>query len=194
MIGVHAETATYEMIHWQPDAPRTDLVCYRHVCLSATEWTGKAHFRDLRYHRWSFSDAACFRATPVNQLERFEVRMCPSGYPVQLLGFKAKERRPSMLIDTEQSGIELLIKAGNVLLLQVSAGSSSPVFIAQMKKGTPTLISREDSVGGVSYREVQTNEGGFVVFTVPQKTRPDFRTGKFPDVPPHRIRLKMYDD
>jgi len=133
-------------------------------------------------------------ATPVNQLERFEVRMCPSGYPVQLLGFKAKERRPSMLIDTEQSGIELLIKAGNVLLLQVSAGSSSPVFIAQMKKGTPTLITREDSVGGVSYSEVQTNEGGFVVFTVPQKTRPDFRTGKFPDVPPHRIRLKMYDD
>jgi hypothetical protein len=131
--------------------------------------------------------------TPVNRLARFEVRMCSGGFPVQLLGFKRNEIRPSMFINTEQSGISLLIQTGTVLLLQVSAGSSSPIYIVQMKKGTPVLVSREDSVGGVSYREQHDGNGDFVVFTVPQKTFPDPTTGTFPKVPPHEIRLKIYD-
>ena len=104
------------------------------------------------------------------------------------------DTKPSLLIDTEQAGIPLLIKSGNVLLLQVSAGSSSPVFIAQMKKGIPTLVRREDSVGNVSYREDHTGTGSFAVFTIPQKTFPDPTTGKFPATPPHVIRIRIYDD
>lgn len=130
---------------------------------------------------------------PILERARFEVRACESGYPIQLLGFRKSERRPSLFIDTQQGAIGLLISVGEILVLQVEAGSSSPTFIARFRKGNPILVSREDGVGGVSYSEEHPETSDYVVISVPQKTFPG-PNGEFPNVPPHRFRLKMFDE
>jgi hypothetical protein len=121
---------------------------------------------------------------PLDRQARFEIRTCNDGYSIQLLGFRMGDNRPTLLIDTQQSSIELLIHTGTVLFLQVAAGSSSPTFIAQFRNGNSTLVGTVDGVGGVSYSEEHTDPGDYVIIKVPVKN--------FPDAP-RRFRLKTYD-
>jgi hypothetical protein len=129
--------------------------------------------------------------TPTDQASRFEIRRC-DGLSIQLAGFRAGENSPALIIDTEQPAVGLLIKTGTILFVQVVAGSSSPTYVLQMQKGTPTLVAQISGDGGAEYREEHTRSGDFAVFTVPLKTHPD-ATGKFPNTPPQVLRLKMFD-
>jgi hypothetical protein len=127
---------------------------------------------------------------PLRQRARFEIRGCSDGRgSIQLLGFKANANTPSLVEPGEP--IELLIHTGALIVVQMTAGSSSPTFVAQFRKGKPVLLSREDGVGGVTYREDHT-QGDYAIITIPQKTFPV--NGKFPNVPPHRYRLKIWED
>jgi hypothetical protein len=128
---------------------------------------------------------------PTDEKPRFEIRRC-EGPTVQLAGFRAGENSPTLLIDTEQPAIALLISRGTILFVQVVAGSSSPTYVLQMHRGTPTLVSRISGGGGAEYREEHTRSGDFAVLTIPLKTYPDAR-GKFPNTPPRVLRLKIFD-
>lgn len=129
---------------------------------------------------------------PMDMRPRFEIRACGNGRDdIQLLGFRAGAKSPSLIEGGSQ--IELLIQTGTLLLIQMTAGSSSPTLVAQFRKGSPVLLGREDGVGGVSYREDHTN-GDYAIITIPQKTFPD-GSRRFPNVrPPHRYRLKIWAD
>jgi hypothetical protein len=128
---------------------------------------------------------------PLKQRPRFEIRACNDGSgTIQLLGFKAKAASPSLV--EPGSAIELLIHTGTLILVQMMAGSSSPTLVAQFRKGVPVLVGREDGAGGVTYGEDHKN-GDYAVIAIPQKTFPD-GDGKFPVVPPHRYRLKIWED
>ena len=127
---------------------------------------------------------------PLRQRARFEIRACRNGLDVQLLGFKANASAPSLM--EGGSPIELLIQTGTLLVMQMTAGSSDPTLVAQFQKGNPVLLSREDGVGGITYSEDHKN-GAYAIIAIPQKTFAD-AYGKFPNVPPHRYRLKIYED
>jgi hypothetical protein len=128
---------------------------------------------------------------PLRQRARFEIRACGNGRDdVQLLGFKANASTPSLI--EGGSHIGLLIQTGTLLVMQMTAGSSSPTLVAQFQKGNPVLLGREGGVGGITYSEDHEN-GDYAIITIPQKTFPD-ASGKFPDVPPHRYRLKIFED
>jgi hypothetical protein len=129
--------------------------------------------------------------SPVDQRARFEIRTC-DGPSIQLAGFKAGELEPTLLINTDQPAVSLLIHTGTILFVQLVAGSSSPTYILQMRRGTPELVVRLSGVGGVAYRMEHPREGDFAVFSIPLKTYPD-ETGKFPNTPPRVIRLKVWD-
>lgn len=127
---------------------------------------------------------------PLSLRPRFEVRACGDpGDTVQLLGFKARMSGPSMI--EVANHIELLIQTGTVLVMQTSAGDSDPTFVAQFQKGNPVLLKLEDGVGGVTYAEEHGKDGDYAIITVPQKTFPG-ATGKSPDKPPHRYRLRIF--
>ena len=127
---------------------------------------------------------------PLKQRARFEIRTCSDGSgSIQLLGFEANASKPSLVESGEP--IDLLIHTGTLIVVQMVAGSSSPTFVAQFKKGRPVLLSREDGVGGVTYSE-DHRDGDYAIITIPQKTFPV--NGKFPDVPPHRYRLKIWEE
>jgi len=117
---------------------------------------------------------------------RFEVRACGKLDDIQLVGFEADAREPSLI--EGGSHIELLIQTGTVIVIQMTAGSSSPTLVAQFQKGKPMLLAREDGIGGVTYSE----DGEYAVVTIPQKTFPN-ADGKFAEAPPHRYRLKRLD-
>jgi hypothetical protein len=85
----------------------------------------------------------------------------------------------------------LLIQTGTLIVVQMTAGSSSPTLIAQFQKGTPVLLGRDSGVGGVTYSEDHKG-GDYAIITIPQKTFPD-ATGKYPEVAPHRYRLKLFN-
>jgi hypothetical protein len=128
---------------------------------------------------------------PLNQRPRFEIRACNDGRgTVQLLGFKASAGSPSLV--ESGSPIELLIHTGTLIVVQMTAGSSSPTLVAKFQKGIPVLLGRESAVGSITYTEEHKN-GDFAIITIPQKTYPD-NNGKFPDVPPHRYRLNIWED
>ena len=127
---------------------------------------------------------------PLHQRARFEIRACGNGDDeVQLVGFKADANTPALV--ERGSHIELLIQTGTVLVMQMTAGSSSPTLVVQFQKGTPVLLGREGGTGGVTYREDRKN--GYAIVTIPQKVFPD-AYGKFPNVPPHQYRLKILKD
>jgi hypothetical protein len=135
---------------------------------------------------------------PLQQQARFEIRVCNLGdaqyvQRVQLLGFSRKAAQPTLIVDTHSQRVELLIHTGTVLVIQVTGGDSSPVYVAQFQNGKPVLISQEDGVGGVSYSEEHPDKGDYAVITVPQKTFPG-PDGEFPKVPPHRFRLKIHEE
>lgn len=117
----------------------------------------------------------------LNLRPRFEIRSCGSADEIQLVGFKANAAAPSL--------VELLIQTGTLLLMQKTAGSSSPTYIAQFQNGVPVLLSREDGIGGVKYKE---DPEGYAIIVVPQKVVPG-PDGRFPRVPPHRYRLKILE-
>ncbi len=127
---------------------------------------------------------------PLRQRARFEIRTCRNGLDIQLLGFKANASAPSLM--EGGSPIELLIQTGTLLVIQMMAGSSDPTLVAQFQKGNPVLLGREDGVGGITYSE-DHKDGDYAIITIPQKSFPDVY-GKFPTVPPHRYRLKIFED
>jgi hypothetical protein len=127
---------------------------------------------------------------PLKQRPRFEIRSCSDGGgSIQLLGFKAHANTPSLV--EPGSHVELLIQTGTLIVVQMTAGSSSPTLVAQFQKGLPVLLGREDGVGGVTYSE-DHKDSDYAIITIPQKTFPD-AYGKFPEVPPHRYRLKIWE-
>jgi hypothetical protein len=73
----------------------------------------------------------------------------------------------------------------------MTAGSSNPTLVAQFREGVPLLLAREDGVGGVTYAE-EHKGADYAIITIPQKTFPD-AMGQFPNIPPHRYRLKIFD-
>lgn len=128
---------------------------------------------------------------PLHQRARFEIRACGNGLnEVQLLGFKANTDVPALI--EGGSHIELLIQTGTVLVMQMTAGSSSPTLVAQFQKGNPVLLGREDGVGGITYKE-EHKDGDYAIVTIPQKVFPN-AYGKFANVPPHQYRLKIFED
>ncbi len=128
---------------------------------------------------------------PLKQRPRFEIRSCnDGGGSIQLLAFKANANTPSFV--EPGSHVELLIQTGTLIVVQMTAGSSSPTLVAQFQKGVPELLGREDGVGGVTYSEDHKGGSDYAIITIPQKTFPV--GGKFPDVPPHRYRLKIWED
>lgn len=129
--------------------------------------------------------------SPLRQRARFEIRACGNGRnDVQLLGFKAKEDAPSLI--ESGSHIELLIQTGTLLVMQMTAGTSSPTLVAKFQKGNPVIVGREDGAGGVTYTE-DHQHSDYAIITIPQKTFPDIN-GKFPKLPVHRYRLKIWED
>jgi hypothetical protein len=128
---------------------------------------------------------------PLEQRLRFEIRACNDGRgTIQLLGFKANASVPSLV--EPGSPIGLLIHTGTLIVIQMTAGSSSPTLVAQFQKGVPVLLGREHGVGGITYSE-DHKSGDYAIIAIPQKMFPDSK-GKFPDVPPHRYRLKIWED
>lgn len=129
---------------------------------------------------------------PLRQRPRFEIRACNDGRgTIQLLGFKANAGSPSLV--EPGSSIELLIHTGTLIVVQMTAGSSSPTLVAQFQKGAPVLLGREDGVGGITYTEDHKDADGYAIITIPQKTFPRF-PGDVPNVPPHRYRLRIWED
>jgi hypothetical protein len=129
---------------------------------------------------------------PLNQRPRFEIRWCGSGefQEVQILGYSARERQPSLLVNTHAGWLDLLIQTGNVLIAEAGDSvTTSTLYIARFKSGKPELVTSDTTDGGVSYSEEHTEFGDFVIVTVPLKIYPD-ATGKFPDVPPRRYRIR----
>ena len=126
---------------------------------------------------------------PLSRRPRFEIRSCRSDFDIQLVGFRAGATTPTLIEPGDH--IELLIQTGTLILVQMTAGSSSPTLVAQFRKGIPVLLGREDGVGGVTYSEDHT-DGDYAIITIPQKTSPN-ASGKFPKVAPHRYRLKIYE-
>jgi hypothetical protein len=128
---------------------------------------------------------------PLKQRPRFEIRACNDGRgTIQLLGFKANANSPSLV--EPGSPIGLLIHTGTLIVVQMTAGSSSPTLVAQFRKGVPVLLGRESGVGGVTYSEDHHGDD-YAIIAVPQKSFPD-NNGNFTDVPPHRYRLKIGED
>ena len=126
---------------------------------------------------------------PLNRRPRFEIRSCRSDFDIQLVGFTANSTTPSLV---EPGGhIELLIQTGTFILLEMTAGSSSPTLVAQFQSGTPRLLGREDGVGGVTY-SYDHEDPNYAIITIPQKTLPD-ASGGHPNIAPHRYRLKIYE-
>ena len=126
------------------------------------------------------------RDEPLRRRARFEIRDCEDRLgSIQLLGFPANATAPTLV--EGGTHIVLLIHTGTILVVQTSAGSSSPTLVAQFQRGKPVLLGSEDGVGGITYAE----EGGYAIIAIPQKTFPD-ADGRFPQVPPHRYRLKIY--
>lgn len=126
---------------------------------------------------------------PLNRRPRFEIRSCRSDLDIQLVGFTSGSTTPTLVEPGDH--IELLIQTGTLILIQMTAGSSSPTLVAQFRKGIPVLLGREDGVGGVTYSE-DHKDGDYAIITIPQKAFPD-ASGKFPKVAPHRYRLKIHD-
>ncbi len=127
---------------------------------------------------------------PLKGRPRFEIRSCGDGRDaIQLVGFKENADTPSLVEDG--SHVQLLIQTGTLIVVQMTAGSSSPTLVAQFQRGTPVLLGREDGVGGVTYAE-DHNGGDYAIITMPQKTFPD-AAGRFPKVPRRHYRLKLFD-
>jgi hypothetical protein len=128
---------------------------------------------------------------PLSRRARFELRICENNSPVQLVGFRSGELKPFLALDTlaALNDIEMVIHRGSILVLQVGAGSSSPVYIAQFQRGKPVLVSQEDGVGGVSYSEENGDTTDYAIIAVPLKPMGDFRPH-----PPHRFRLRIHNE
>lgn len=126
------------------------------------------------------------RGEPLHRRARFEIRDCADRLgSIQLLGFASNATTPTLV--EGGTHVELLIHTGTIIVVQTSAGSSSPTLVAQFQRGKPVLLGNEDGVGGISYAE----EGGYAMIVIPQKTFPNAE-GRFPKVPPHRYRLKIH--
>lgn len=129
----------------------------------------------------------------VNRRPRFEIMMCGSGnsQEIQLLGYSARQSRPSLVINTGARWLDLQIQTGNTLIVQASDGvTSSVLYVLQFQNGKPVLVAKDRTVGGVSYSEDHQGNGDYVIINVPLKSYRD-ETADPPAVPPHQYRLRV---
>jgi hypothetical protein len=63
----------------------------------------------------------------LNRRPRFEIRSCRSDFDIQLVGFRANSITAPLVEPGEHIG--LLIQTGTLIVVQMTAGSSSPILV-----------------------------------------------------------------